>query len=101
MNGTFSIEHLDKASELLPEGYGEAFSELYDFVRCQKADGSFYGTDTKCLSGIKKNKENIVSKDISIKQVAETIKKKVKKRTGKELTPEQIAAILAKDTTPV
>jgi len=105
MNGSFSASHVDKVSEMLSGNFGEVLSETYDFVRCQKADGSYYGTDTKCLSGIKADRdptqEKKVSEKISIEKVAEKIRKSAKKRSGRELTPQQIAAILAKDSTPV
>lgn len=106
MNGSFKSESIDKASQMLSGAFGEVFSESYDFVRCQKADGSYYGTDTKCLSGIKTDKPGTVAravgkdKEDDIRKVSESIRKKVKKRSGRELTPAQIAAILAKDPTP-
>jgi hypothetical protein len=31
----------------------EALAELYDFVRCQRADGSYYGTSGQCRQGLK------------------------------------------------
>jgi len=105
MNGSFSASHVNKVSEMLSGNFGKVLSETYDFVRCQKADGSYYGTDTQCLSGIKTDRDSTqekrVSEKMSIEKVAEKIRKGAKKRNGRELTPQQIAAILAKDNTPV
>ena len=105
MNGSFSADHVNKVSEMLSGNFGEILSENYDFVRCQKADGSYYGTDTRCLSGIKTDRgptqEKKVSEKMSMEKVAEKIRESAKKRSGRELTPQQIAAILAKDSTPV
>jgi hypothetical protein len=53
MLGGFSEEALQLFQHALVEKYYE-FSEdgeVYDFTRCQRADGSFYGTSGRCKSG--------------------------------------------------
>lgn len=53
MNGHFTEETLSKYVELLEERFGPSHSEKseYDFTRCMRADGSFYGTRGKCRKG--------------------------------------------------
>jgi len=49
MNGNFSQEAMDAFAAMVGE---ENFSEgLFDFTRCVRPDGSFYGTGGKCKSG--------------------------------------------------
>jgi len=53
----FTEEALAKARALVALKYSEnpedqqAFAEAYDFARCQRADGSFYGTSGSCRMG--------------------------------------------------
>jgi hypothetical protein len=53
MNGYFTEETLSKYVELLEERIGPSYSEKseYDFTRCMRAAGSFYGTRGKCRKG--------------------------------------------------
>jgi hypothetical protein len=49
MNGNFSEEAMEAFAAMVGE---ENFSEgLFDFTRCQRPNGSFYGTGGKCKSG--------------------------------------------------
>jgi hypothetical protein len=51
--GGFSEEAFEKYQRLLSEQEGVEFSEgeTYDFTRCMRPDGSFYGTRGKCKKG--------------------------------------------------
>jgi hypothetical protein len=53
MKGFVSEEALAEYSRLAAEKLGVDFSEgeVYDFARCMRADGSFYGTRGKCRKG--------------------------------------------------
>lgn len=52
MRGSISEEALAEYSELVSEKLGINFSEgSYDFTRCMREDGSFYGTDGTCKKG--------------------------------------------------
>ena len=53
MKGSFSKEALLQYSELIAQKASSDFSEgdTYDFTRCVRPDGSFYGTGGKCKSG--------------------------------------------------
>lgn len=42
-----------KAQEgMIPDEWVNNFAEVYDFTRCQRPDGTFYGTDGVCRSGV-------------------------------------------------
>jgi hypothetical protein len=51
--GGFSEEAFEKYQRLLSEKEGVEFSEgeTYDFTRCMRPDGSFYGTRGRCKKG--------------------------------------------------
>lgn len=53
LKGSFSDEALALYSKLVEEAEGLDFSEdnFYDFTRCVRADGTYYGTRGKCRSG--------------------------------------------------
>jgi len=55
MFGQFSEESLSSYASLVEEKVGPSFSEFeedeYDFTRCMRPDGSFYGTRGKCRKG--------------------------------------------------
>ena len=53
MKGFISEEALAEYSRLAAEKLGVDFAEgeVYDFARCMRADGSFYGTSGKCRKG--------------------------------------------------
>jgi hypothetical protein len=49
MFGSFSKESLEKFQEMQGLTSNQDFSEgLFDFTRCQKPDGSTFGTDGQC-----------------------------------------------------
>lgn len=37
---------------MIPDEWASNFAEVYDFTRCQRSDGSFYGTGGVCRSGV-------------------------------------------------
>jgi len=42
-----------KAQEgMIPDEWVNNFAEVYDFMRCQRSDGTFYGTGGVCRSGV-------------------------------------------------
>jgi hypothetical protein len=53
MKGSVSEEALAEYSRLAAEKLGTDFAEgeVYDFARCMRADGSFYGTSGTCKKG--------------------------------------------------
>ena len=53
MKGSFSEDALEQFARLAAEKQGLDFSEgeVYDFARCVRSDGSFYGTGGKCRKG--------------------------------------------------
>jgi hypothetical protein len=53
MKGFIHEEALAEYTRLAAEKLGSDFSEgeTYDFARCMRADGSFYGTSGKCRKG--------------------------------------------------
>jgi hypothetical protein len=53
MKGSFSEESLRRFTELAAQAQPAEFSErdTYDFTRCVRPDGSFYGTDGRCRKG--------------------------------------------------
>lgn len=53
MNGRISEEALELYSILVAEKQGLDFSEgeTYDFARCMRPDGTYYGTRGKCRKG--------------------------------------------------
>ena len=53
MKGFVSEEALAEYSRLAAEKLGVDFAEgeVYDFARCMRADGSFYGTRGTCKKG--------------------------------------------------
>lgn len=53
MNESFSEETLELYSRLVAEKLSADFSEgeTYDFARCMRPDGTFYGTRGKCRQG--------------------------------------------------
>jgi hypothetical protein len=53
MKGSINEEALAEYSRLAAEKLGVDFAEgeVYDFGRCMRADGSFYGTSGKCRKG--------------------------------------------------
>ena len=50
-HGDFSEELKARAQGALSFRYSEPTEESYDFARCQRADGSFYGTAGQCRLG--------------------------------------------------
>ena len=53
MKGSFSEDALEQFARLAAEKQGLDFAEgeVYDFARCVRSDGSFYGTGGKCRTG--------------------------------------------------
>lgn len=51
MNGNFSQEALEAYSSLASYHFSEVSDEQYDFTRCVRPDGTFYGTRGKCRKG--------------------------------------------------
>ena len=53
MKGSFSEDALEQFARLAAEKQGLDFAEgeVYDFARCVRSDGSFYGTGGKCRKG--------------------------------------------------
>ena len=53
MKGSFSEDALEQFARLAAEKQGLDFSEgeVYDFARCVRPDGSFYGTGGTCRKG--------------------------------------------------
>ena len=53
MKGSFSEDALEQFTRLAAEKQGLDFAEgeVYDFARCVRSDGSFYGTGGKCRKG--------------------------------------------------
>lgn len=53
MNGSFSEQSLSKYQNLLQDklnSFGELVEgEVYDFARCVRPDGTFYGTRGRCI----------------------------------------------------
>lgn len=47
-SGTFSEESLGAYQQLLSSSQGFPNGQIYDFARCVRPDGSFYGTRGKC-----------------------------------------------------
>jgi hypothetical protein len=75
--------------------FSEIASEVWDFTRCQRANGTFYGTSGKCRSGSEVDaKEKPEAKPKAAKKKASP-KKKVDEKLAK-LKPEQLTK-LAKD----
>ena len=37
---------------MIPDEWASNFAEVYDFTRCQRSDGTFYGTGGVCRSGV-------------------------------------------------
>jgi hypothetical protein len=69
MNGNFSQEAMEAFAAMVGE---ENFSEgLFDFTRCMRSNGSYYGTNGKCRKGTEAGaKEKIDPKPVSKKQKA-------------------------------
>jgi len=74
MKGYFSEETLKKFANLAEEQYGLNFSEdgeTYDFARCVRSDGTYYGTSGKCRKGTDADpKEQAAPKAPRVKKVA-------------------------------
>ena len=53
MTGSFSNEALEQFAQLVAQAQAADFSEsdTYDFTRCVRPDGSFYGTRGQCRKG--------------------------------------------------
>ena len=88
MKGSFSEEALLRFAELSAESQGLDFSEgsVYDFTRCVRPNGSFYGTRGRCKKGSEtgakevsspKSPKSIASKFPSIHQLASSMLDKV------------------------
>jgi hypothetical protein len=78
MKGYFSEETLKQFAQLAGEEFGTNFSEgdTYDFTRCVRPDGSFYGTSGECRKGSKTGAKEQTKKAPPIKA-----DKKVKEST--------------------
>ena len=65
MKGSFSEDALAAYQQALAERDGMDYSEgdSYDFTRCVRSDGSFYGTRGKCKSGKDAGAKEEESKD--------------------------------------
>ena len=48
VKGNFSVESLERYQSLLQQ-VGLPEGETYDFARCVRPDGTFYGTKGKCM----------------------------------------------------
>jgi len=71
MKGYISQESLEKYVELMAEKLGVDFSEneTYDFTRCVRSNGTYYGTNGKCRKGTEAGaKEKIDPKPAPKKQ---------------------------------
>lgn len=75
-----------KKAEWAPGVY-ENFMETYDYARCQRPDGSYYGTGGTCRKGTPagdKVEEKPKSNKAKAKEMAATARKEAAAETGKE-----------------
>ncbi len=61
--GSFTQEALESYQKSVAEREGVEFSEngIYDFTRCMRPDGTFYGTRGKCREGTEVGAKEVVS----------------------------------------
>ena len=66
MKGYFSEETLKQFAVLAEETFGVNFSEgdTYDFTRCVRSDGSFYGAGGKCRKGSEVDPKSLPTKQL-------------------------------------
>jgi hypothetical protein len=110
MKGSISEEALAEYSRLAAEKLDLDFSEgeVYDFARCMRADGSFYGTSGKCRKGSEAGEKEKEEKQSSGKKPRATANElrdkqralfddaKAKRAAAKEA--EKAAKVVAKET---
>jgi len=101
MKGYIDQESLEKYAELAAEKFGVNFSEneTYDFTRCMRSNGTYYGTKGKCRQGsdaeakeqaVAKPKEPKEEKKSNIDDALSKVKEKIqKKSTNKSFSNEK------------
>ena len=89
MKGSFSEESLRRFTELAAQAQPVEFSErdTYDFTRCVRPDGSFYGTDGRCRKGTLTGAKEQIKKEVA-KRKTETPKPSKPKKAEVEMTTE-------------
>ena len=72
MDGRFTEESLIEFSQEISDRYGLDYSEVedmvMDFARCQRPDGSVYGTSGQCRKGKEVGDKDVVGKDGKVKK---------------------------------
>lgn len=102
MNGAFSEESLAKFAELANQTQAADFAEgedTYDFTRCVRPDGSFYGTRGKCRKGSETGAKELPEPrtEGGAKRRATAEGKKAKKAASRAAAAEKIKAHAARN----
>lgn len=96
MTGSFSEESLAKFAELANQTQAADFAEgedTYDFTRCVRPDGSFYGTRGKCRKGSETGAKEVPTKPTSRSEKVEDLRAKVKEAKAGGATRGQLAGL--------
>ena len=86
--GQFSDEAINAAKQLLSDSIEFSELETMDFARCQRADGSFYGTGGQCRKGKESGAKEVEPKKVKAKSVEEE-KTEKKPKSVKEAVPKK------------
>jgi len=95
MTGSFSDEALEQFAQLAAQTQAADFSEgaTYDFTRCVRPDGSFYGTRGKCRKGAEAGAKETPAKPVTRDEKVTSLRAKVKEALAKGATRKQLAGV--------
>lgn len=90
--GHFSEDTLKKFNEMCADGFSFSEGEIYDFARCITSKGEIYGVskDEACKIGKRIPDKKPLDNKAAAARMA-ILKKAFIKRTGREMTKEEIA----------
>jgi hypothetical protein len=95
MKGYFSEETLKQFAALAEEKFGIDFSErnTYDFTRCVRSDGSFYGAGGKCRKGSEVDPKSLPTRQLKTLANRPELDAKQKAAVVKELSTRKKAEL--------